>query len=438
MRQIPWALALLLVAAQATAAPNPSGTASPTLTLEKALALALKNNPGLSAAAARAKAAAEAPPQAGSLPDPRLSLDALNLPVDTFSTTQENMTQLRVGLSQDIPFPGKLDLRKTAAERLAEATRLDVDEYRLKLARNVRIEWWNIFYLDRAIAIVRRNQTLLRQFITIAQTKYKVGKGLQQDVLLAQVELSKLLDAEIRLKGAREQAVARLNAWLGRAADTPVVLPESAPAALPAPPEERRLLETALARRPLLARQDKIIAAAEARVELAEKDYYPDFRLGAAYGFRQGNNTGRTTPRADFASFGLSMNLPIFTDSKQDRALEQARAEKARAGFTRQDLRDAVMAEVSQALADYRKAREQARLFKTGIIPQASQTVASMLAGYQVSKVDFLNLVRAQITLYDYETRYWLATSQAWQAWARLEAAIGQAVQPSTPQEQNP
>jgi len=424
MRYIPW-VASLLLAFVATADASPARHDDATLTLTQAEQIALQHNPGLSASAERARAMAEIPPQAGSLPDPRLSFDTLNLPVDSFSTTQENMTQLRLGLSQDIPFPGKLALREQTAQRLAEAARLDVDEYRLKLVRNVRIEWWNVFYLDRALDIVHRNQALLRQFITIAQTKYKVGKGLQQDVLLAQVELSKLLDAEIHLKGARKDTVARLNALLGRHADAPVVLPESAPAALPAAPDERHLLDMALKRRPLLKKQDRLIAAAATRVALAEKEYFPDFRLGAAYGFRQGNNTGRTTARADFASFGLSLNLPIYTGTKQDRALEQAKAEHARAGFAKQDAADAVMAEVSSALADYRRAREQASLFKTGIIPQASQTVASMLAGYQVSKVDFLNLVRAQITLYNYETRYWLAESQAHQAMARLEAATG-------------
>jgi outer membrane protein TolC len=310
-----------------------------------------------------------------------------------------------------------------------------VDEYRLRLVRDVRMSWWNLFYLDRALDIVRRNQTLLRQFITIAQTKYKVGRGLQQDVLLAQVELSKLLDIELQLKGARKRSAARLNALLGRSAAMPVALPERVSESLPPPPDERHLHDLALQRRPLLKKQDEIIEAARTRVALAEKDYYPDFRMGAAYGFRQGNNTGRATKRADFASFGLSLNLPIFTGDKQDRALDEARAETARARFGKQDIADAVRAEVSRALADYRRAREQSRLFKQGIIPQSSQTVASMLAGYQVGKVDFLNLVRAQITLYNYETQYWKSLAEARQAMARLEAATAGHLEPIKKQE---
>jgi len=395
------------------------------LSLPKAERIALQNNPALAAAGKQAVALAEIPPQVGTLPDPHLAFDAMNLPVDTFSTTQENMTQLRVGLSQELPFPGKLGLKSEAAHFEAEAARFDVDEFRLKLIRNVRINWWNLFYLDRALEIVRRNQALLRQFITIAQTKYKVGKGLQQDVLLAQVELSKLLDIEIRLKGARRDGEARLNAILNRPTHLAITIPAKVDEQLPMVEDEQALHQIAMKMRPLLKEKNKHIDAARSRVLLAEKDYYPDFKVGAGYGFRQGNNTGRSDTRADFLTLGVSLNLPIFTGTKQDRALAQRRAEVAREQFARRDAIEAIWSETSAALADYRRSKEQASLFKTGIIPQASQTVASMQAGYQVNKVDFLNLVRSQITLYNYETRYWKALAEARQSMARLDAAIG-------------
>jgi len=395
------------------------------LSLSKAEQIALQNNPALAAAGKQAVAMAEIPPQVGTLPDPRLAFDAMNLPVDTFSTTQENMTQLRVGLSQELPFPGKLSLKSEVARFEAEAARFDVDEFRLQLIRNVRINWWNLFYLDRALEIVQRNQTLLRQFITIAQTKYKVGKGLQQDVLLAQVELSKLLDIEIQLKGARRDGEARLNAILNRPTHLAITIPAKVDEQLPAVKDEQGLHQIAMKMRPLLKEKNRHIDAARSRVSLAEKDYYPDFKVGAGYGFRQGNNTGRNDTRADFLTLGVSLNLPIFTGTKQDRALAQRKAEVAKEEFARQDAIEAIRAETSAALADYRKSKDQASLFKTGIIPQASQTVASMQAGYQVNKVDFLNLVRSQITLYNYETQYWKVLAEARQSMARLDASIG-------------
>jgi len=348
--------------------------------------------------------------------------------VDSFSATQENMTQLQIGLSQSIPFPGKLGLREEAARHQAEASSFSSEEVRLKLLRNIRIGWWNLFYLDRALEIVRRNQVLLRQFITIAETKYKVGKGLQQDVLLAQVELSKLLDIEIRLKGTHRSEEARLNALLGRPTDISIRLPGHVDETLTSPPEEAELHRIALKKRPLLASRNEQIRAAEARVSLAEKDYYPDFNIGMGYGFRSGINPVSKASRPDFASFGLSMNLPIFTSTKQDRAVDQRKAEVAKEQYALRDATESVWSEASASLADYTRTRNQAVLFKTGIIPQASQTVASMLAGYQVNKVDFLNLVRAQITLYNFETEYWKALAGARQSMARLEAAIGKEI----------
>jgi outer membrane protein TolC len=122
------------------------------------------------------------------------------------------------------------------------------------------------------------------------------------------------------------------------------------------------------------------------------------------------------------------MSLPLYAGRKQDKAVDQRSSEFLQKQYALQDEFVQVQAEISASLADYRRASEQVQLFKTGIIPQARQSVASMLSGYQVNKVDFLNLVRAQITLYDYETRYWKSFSEANQALARLTAAVGEEV----------
>jgi len=405
------------------------GMADELLTLKQAEILAVQQNPGLAATGRQAEAMANVSAQVGSLPDPVLSLNALNLPVDSFSTTAENMTQLQVGFSQAIPFPGKLGLRASVADFMADAANLDVDEFKLQLIASVKGSWWNIFYLDHAIETVHRNQQLLRQFIRIAETKYKVGQGLQQDVLLAQLELSKLLDVAIQLQSSRKQQEARFNALLNRPARLSIRLPLTADENLPDLASESELAELALDNRPLLAKHDRFIDAAHDRVVLAEKDYYPDFNLGGVYGFRSGVNPVNNQSRPDFSSIRLNMTLPFFTSSKQDHQLDQRKAELARSEFSSQDAKETVLAEVSQTLAAYQRAKDQTILFKTGIIPQATQTVASMLAGYQVNKVDFLNLVRSQITLYNYETQYWKVLAEANQSLASLDAAIGHSVQ---------
>jgi len=364
------------------------------------------------------------PSQAGTLPDPMVTFNAMNLPTDTFNISQEAMTQMQVGISQRIPYPGKLALREQAAEYEAAAAAENVDEVRLLLIRDVKTIWWRLFNLDQAITIVLRNQDLLRQFVQIALTKYSVGQGLQQDVLLAQLELSKLLDMELRLKGARRNEEARLNAIMNVSPDQAVHLSLQVAKELPELAREPVLYTLAEQSRPLLAGQQNRIQAASTRVDLAKKDYYPDFNVGATYGFRSGDNPDGN-PRSDFASFMLSMNVPLFTGRKQSKAVDQYKSEWLEKNFKLHDLRNMIRADISAAVSDYTRARKQIDLFGTGIIPQAKQTVASMLAGYQVNKVDFLNLISAQITLYNYEISYWQMLSEAKQALARVIAAVG-------------
>jgi cobalt-zinc-cadmium efflux system outer membrane protein len=403
------------------AAELPSNTP---ITEQAAVEMIVRNNPGLAEMQARANAAAAIPSQAGTLPDPMLSFNALNLPTNTFNLSQEPMTQLQIGLSQSIPFPGKLALKEEAAQHEAEAISNSVEELRLSLVRDVKSTWWQLFYLDRALDIVRLNQDLLRQFVKIAETKYKVGQGLQQDVLLAQVELSRLLDQEIQLTGARSNEAARFNALLNRPGNKAVTVPREAATHLPEIPEEDKLYRLAEEARPLLAQQRSRIDAARSRLDLAEKDYYPDFNLNAGYGFRSGNNTNGSA-RANFATFGLAMNLPIYTERKLDKAVDQRNAELLGQTYNLQDTWLQVQRMITSARADFEQARDQVSLFNTGIIPQSRQTVNSMFAGYQVNKVDFLNLVRAQLTLYNYETQYWKALAAANQALAKLAAAVG-------------
>jgi len=402
----------------------PAAQAAAPLVLEDAVALALAGNPSLAARQSRAQALAAVPAQMATLPDPTLSLNALSYPTDTFSGTQEAMTQQQIGIGLTLPFPGKLDLREQAASSEAQAAGQDVAEQQLVLVRNVRTAWWSLFYLDRALDIVLHNQAWLRQLNVIAQSRYSTGQGMQSDVLLAQVELSRLLETEITLRAARRNTAARLNALLGRTAATPITLPQEVNEDLPPISDDSGLVELAQENRPLLATRRKLLEAAQARTRLAEKDYYPDLKLGVAYSFRNGNNPNGSA-RADLASITLGISLPLFADSRQDQAVAQRQAERQQQEYELQDSVLQVTAQIEQAQADYQSAREQVSLFKTGLIPQAQQTVSAMRAAYQVNRVDFLNLVRAQITLYNYETQYWKTISSGWQALANLEAAVG-------------
>ena len=186
--------ALLALASQVPAQQGEPGH----LTVDQAVQTALAANPHLAAVAARAEALQTVPSQARTLPDPVLGLNAMNLPVDSFNLHQEPMTQIQLTFSQMIPYPGKRQLMADAAGFEAEAGLAHAEDVRLELSGQVRAAWWRLFQHDRALEIVGQNTRLMRDVIQIAQARYEVGDGLQQDVLLAQLELSRLLEREMR------------------------------------------------------------------------------------------------------------------------------------------------------------------------------------------------------------------------------------------------
>ena len=268
---------------------------------------------------------------------------------------------------------------------------------------------------------------LLRQFITVAKTKYETGKGLQQDVLLAQLELSKLMDQVIQLQAIRQTQAIQLNILMDRLPSEAIFLSSLVPTNMPDLRDDAVLYDIAREVRSRLKVVQSKVDAAQSRLKLAKRDYYPDFMLGMTYGDRSGMNPlPRGDQRADFASIMVGIKVPLYAGRKQARAVAQRRSELAGAEHAQRDETGIILSEISTATTDYQRAKQQFLLFETGIIPQAQQTVASMLAGYQVNQVDFLNLVRSQITLFNYELQYWKALSEANQALARLQAAVGE------------
>jgi len=409
--------------AEALAETRLTNTAESMLTLDQAIELALTGNPGLSEIKARAEAMAAVPSQEGTLPDPTLRFGALYLPTSSFNPHQDDFTMMEVGVSQEIPFPGKLALREKIAEQEALAAADSVDEARLRLVREVKQSWWRLFYYDRALNLLDESEHFFQQLIDIAQAKYKVGKGSQQDVLLAQLELSKLKDEKLNLVIMRHSQNARINALLDRAAETSVQIPAEAEFKLPVIVESA-LQDKALHIRPLFAQHHKMLDAALARVDLAQKGFYPDFTVGAAYDVRQNTPSGQS--RSDFASVQLSINVPIYANRKQAKAVDQRQSELLQAQYALHDDHRKIQAEIAAKAVEYQQTKEKLLLLEHEIIPQAQQAVNSLLAGYQVSQTDFTDLLRTQLSFFQYQTQYWQALSSTQQILAELSAEVGE------------
>ena len=389
--------------------------------------LRLSENAGLAAQNAQASALETVPSQAAALPDPMIGISAMNFPTDTFNFDQEPMTQLQLSVSQALPFPGKRQLMREAAEHEATAARSRIADRVLMLASDVRSAWWRLFYLDRALGIIGENQSLMRDFIEVAQSKYRVGSGIQSDVLLAQLELSRLMDRRLRTESMRSATQAALNQMLNRPGGMPIALPPNAPnETLPEMPPESELLERAVSGRPQLAAEQALVDGARARLDLANKNLRPDFRVGMAYGIRDGRNPTTGEDRPDFLSLTFGVSVPLYSESKQRSAVEQRTHEVSQRQYGLSDTLRSIEAAVSRYRFDYLSAADQVELGRGAIIPQAQQTVASMLAAYQTNQVDFLSVVNTQINLLNAQINYWEALSNARSALAKLAAAVGQ------------
>ena len=397
--------------------------------LQDLVSEALKANPDLQAAGARWHMNQRKVIPAETLDDPQLSFDFSNYPTDSLSGNQTAMTGKDLKLSQKFPFPGKLASKGEIAAQEARWYRDVYQDQRLQLADMVKDAYYRLYFREKAIAITKDNIGIMDDFIRLTETKYEVGKGLQQDVLKAQVERSKLMDKLITLKQQRETDLADLNTLLARPVTTPLgTLPEVS--LTPVQASADALQQQSQQKRPLYAAYRALVARFKAQKKLANLDYWPDFKVWAGYRFRE-NAPGDPVHGQDFMSAGVTINLPVFREKRQQ---EVAGAESGIRMALQQydDFRDKVFYGIQDTFAQLTKNRQLTDLYQKGIIPQAEQSYNSALAGYQVGKVDFLTLMDNLLTLFRYRIDYYQALTDYQRNVARLEATSGVTLEPSS------
>ena len=383
---------------------------------------ALQNNPDYLAAKKQLGSAKAQIPQAGALPDPKLGFALINLPVNSFAFNQEPMTGKKISLMQMFPFPGKLGLKEDIAEYQAEVVGQQVEELKNDLVKNVKMNYYNLFVVDKSTAIVEKNKALISQFVKIAETKYSVGKGLQQDVLRAQVELSKMTDKLISLQQKRETLVFQLNKLLNRNINTPVEsLTELKKSNLAFNLDDLKTM--ALENRPLLKSWNFMIEKTKSSMRLAKKGYLPDFSLGVAYTQRNNLKTGMIMH--DFFSAEVSLDLPIYFFKKQSKDVEEKQLLVESTEEKYLAAKNDILFQIESTFSELEKNNDLVDLYETGIIPQASQSLNSAMSGYQVDKVDFLTLLNNQMTLLNYEMEYYRVLGDYEISLAELEVAVG-------------
>jgi outer membrane protein TolC len=419
-----WALIalcpLLLWATSATAAEPPDP-----LTLAWCLEEAERANPDLAADQAAAEAARHRIGPAGALEDPRIQYEATNVPTGDFNFSSTPMSGHQVRLAQKFPFPGVLGNRKAAARAAARASFSDLEDRGRRVAAAVERTYARLGFSQRALDITDSNIDLLRQLTRIAETKYEVGKGLQQDVLRAHVQLSRLLNERLERQKEIDVAEAALNALLDRPAD--LRLPRTAAIAETAPlPRVGDLLDRLDETSPVLRALNARIDEAERLRHAAVREGYPDFDLGLGYRIRE-RSAADPVGGDDFVGASVTIRLPLnrgkWREIKAERAALVRRAEAAYRAA-----RASLVARIRSLLSELTRADGEVSLLETGLVPQARQSLESNRIGYEVDKVDFLSLIDSQLRLLEAELDLVHAQADRRSAFASLEAALGESM----------
>lgn len=399
--------------------PAPQQRATP---LAQLVAQALQNNPEIQAARKERDAASQRVAPAGSLDDPMLEAGVINLPTDSFSFSQEEMTMKMIGLSQRFPYPGKRGLREDVARRELEAADFNVQETANRTVRDLKVAYFDLWLVYASTQLVERNRAILEQFLRIAETRYTVGQASQADVLKAQTQLSKMMEEIIKLGRERRMLEAEINRALGRGLATEPVVPDSAELR-ETPLELDALHERALRARPQLLALQSTIARGDKMLELARKDYYPDFDVRFAYGQRDSMPDG--TKRSDMVSLTLAINLPVWRDSKRGPRFAEAEAMREQAQRMYEAQRNELAMKLRQQVAATEQNLRSARLYQQDILPQSRLTVEAAFAAYRVNRVDFMTLLDNQMSVLNFEIAHATAVASYNKALAEIDLLTG-------------
>ena len=354
------------------------------------VAAALRRHPGLRAAEQRVIRLRERGPQVSSLDDPTLRV----VPIGEQSETAAGRVRVQAGVSQTFPFPGKLDAKAAMADRDAATAEMRLAEMRLEVANSVRRAFWGWRYANRAVAVVRRDEELLGQFLEVAQAKYRAGTTEQQDVLRARVELASVEKQLLELQQQRVSSSAMLN----RLVDRPAAAPLPAFAAgedlteIPAIDADLDRLLAAAARHPKLAGLREQAARYREERRLANLNRYPDLTVSVNYAAVDDDGVAPSANGDDQWSVGFGVNLPLW-QGRRDAAERAALAGLYETAAMLADEQNQLAFRVQDALARVRAERQTLLLFRDRMLPDAEQAVSAAGSSYRAGNTDFLTLI---------------------------------------------
>lgn len=411
----------LAPASSSIAGPGVLPELTETSTLSDYLLYAALNNPALEAAFRRWQAALERIGQMRALPDPQLGYRYLLDPMGAGPGMEMRQT---LGLSQPIPWPGKLVSGAAMAEQEAATAFEQFRAERLKLVQQVAWAYYEYAFLGRAIAIAQENTHLMEYVEGVARARYTAAAGSHPDVIRAQVELGKLQNELTSMRDMLSVRAAKLNAALNRPVDAPLPVPQQVQAPQTSL-EEQRLLERLAEDNPQLRAMDRELAARDLGVTLARQGYLPDLMVGVEW-MDMTARSGSMMDAEDNWAFMVGLTVPIWWD-KNAAAVREARARRRAAQLERADMANMLQVELKLAAYEYRDATRRISLYRDTLLPKARESFRATEAAYTSGRASFSDLVDSQRVWLEFQLAYERALADSQQRLAEVRALVGQA-----------
>jgi len=366
------------------------------LTLEQAISLTIDSESVSQSLKYRALGFEEESIAVNGLPDPKLKLGAMNLPTDSFDLDQEPMTQLQVGVIQYFPRGSSRSIKSSMNQQKADKAHFMSKDALLKAAYDVSKNWLELYFWLRAEEIVKQSRSWFSNLVGVTESRYRVGSATQQDVVQSELELDRLTD---RLEGIRiKQDIARsdLSRWIGAQAsmrglpnELPLMLSPGISDALPV-----------LASHPVIQATDAEIRASSDSVDLSRQSYKPGFAVDVTYGDRSGENPDGSE-RANFLSAMVLMDVPLFTDKRQDRKLASSQQNLEAVKQERETALRKMLSQLQRSQSSLRIIDRQVLLYRDKLIPQSHTHSELALKSYENNRVEFNSVLRARVAELD-------------------------------------
>src|SRR5579872_1843238 len=368
------------------------------ISLADLVAEAEKNNPEIAAAYHGWQAATHIAKQASALPETQLSVQQFSVgsPRPFAGYSNSDFAYIGFGASQDIPYPGKRQLRASVAEHEAASMEAQTDSVRRTVVGNLKMVYFRLAYIQQTLGVLQRSDALLNQVQEAAEARYRVGQGNQQDVLKAQLQHTKILQEIAHHHQEEGLLEAQIKQVLGRPQESADIVAETLTIRR-LPYSAAELLQKASEQNPDVHSKQASIRQRESQVELAHKNFRPDFNVQYNY-----EHTGSQTRDYYMATFGI--RLPNRGRQKAELAEAQENQERARQELDAESQR--VLSEVQQQYVRAKTSEERLKIYSDGLVPQSEATFQSALYAYQSNRQDFESLISGFLDVLNVDLEY--------------------------------